>query len=696
MDKALSLPTAQDFQPTPSPRPPPPLYSIALSLSSEGSSTADHHHPPPSIVASPRELALAFKHNETPPAGLTVDENREGVAQRSTGRVAGPITLEWVDFPSSSVEGSIDASSAQPIASQSGTLNLPLGVVHLYRHSSSTKPGDGQSAERPNLPLACSSSAHVTAEVKSASKEQIAQTAHDTTLVAILAIPSYMTPSDFLAYVGQVEEEMECLRMIRDVSPARSLGLIKFRSQQASEEFIEEYNGKPFNSLEPETCHVVPILNVLTHYVQPTSAVQTNSASSDANSASDDLKAVPTAAFPIMLESERPSISLTDPLLKDTYELPTCAVCLERMDSAVTGLITVPCSHSFHCACLSKWADSRCPIKSPSVGHRKRRITSVILLVMRDEGKSVDLSDLWFGWLWEIFGWEACPEALRSYRTYVFSGVGDPAGMELCCRSFLHPAVPRERKGFIIFSFASTSLLTRLKRERKQDEYVHRLIQNKSTGGLVELPASSSSSNAQPTTYHPSSSLPIEKLEAISLEYSHLLSSQLTAQREYFHSHQESLEDRISQLEVLLSQSERGKEKEKIKRLERDLQAEKEMSRALQENLYVAKGKAELLKGEIELWKEKVQEGEEQVRDLMFFLEARDKIAAAEGESVGQSATTLTTTTETAQSDPPSQSTPSLLGEMRGGTVVLPPSQPSSSPSPGKPSGKKKSKKSKR
>lgn len=49
-----------------------------------------------------------------------------------------------------------------------------------------------------------------------------------------------MTPSDFLSYVGQVEDEMECLRMIRDVSPARSLVLIKFRSQEASIAFIEE------------------------------------------------------------------------------------------------------------------------------------------------------------------------------------------------------------------------------------------------------------------------------------------------------------------------------------------------------------------------------------------------------------------------------------------------------------------------
>lgn len=45
--------------------------------------------------------------------------------------------------------------------------------------------------------------------------------------------------------------------------------------------------------------------------------------------------------------------------LSEVYELPTCPVCLERMDSAVTGLVTVPCSHTFHCQCLSKWGDSR-------------------------------------------------------------------------------------------------------------------------------------------------------------------------------------------------------------------------------------------------------------------------------------------------------------------------------------------------
>jgi BRCA1-associated protein len=40
-------------------------------------------------------------------------------------------------------------------------------------------------------------------------------------------------------------------------------------------------------------------------------------------------------------------------------ELPTCPVCLERMDANITGLLTILCQHTFHCYCLSKWGDGR-------------------------------------------------------------------------------------------------------------------------------------------------------------------------------------------------------------------------------------------------------------------------------------------------------------------------------------------------
>ncbi|CCJ31567.1 unnamed protein product [Pneumocystis jirovecii] len=43
-------------------------------------------------------------------------------------------------------------------------------------------------------------------------------------------------------------------------------------------------------------------------------------------------------------------------------ELPTCVVCLERMDASVTGLLTILCQHTFHCQCLSKWGGNICPV----------------------------------------------------------------------------------------------------------------------------------------------------------------------------------------------------------------------------------------------------------------------------------------------------------------------------------------------
>ena len=43
-------------------------------------------------------------------------------------------------------------------------------------------------------------------------------------------------------------------------------------------------------------------------------------------------------------------------------ELPTCPVCLERMDETVSGILTVQCNHAFHTACLAHWEDTSCPV----------------------------------------------------------------------------------------------------------------------------------------------------------------------------------------------------------------------------------------------------------------------------------------------------------------------------------------------
>jgi BRCA1-associated protein len=32
------------------------------------------------------------------------------------------------------------------------------------------------------------------------------------------------------------------------------------------------------------------------------------------------------------------------------------------MDANVTGLLTIQCTHTFHCSCISKWGDQSCPV----------------------------------------------------------------------------------------------------------------------------------------------------------------------------------------------------------------------------------------------------------------------------------------------------------------------------------------------
>jgi BRCA1-associated protein len=87
-------------------------------------------------------------------------------------------------------------------------------------------------------------------------------------MVGVLAVPSWMTPSDFLAFVAPAQDGMAHLRMIRyvsllwmmpilmiffifdrDTSPNRSIALIKFRNAESAFEFAEVYNGKTFNSM---------------------------------------------------------------------------------------------------------------------------------------------------------------------------------------------------------------------------------------------------------------------------------------------------------------------------------------------------------------------------------------------------------------------------------------------------------------
>lgn len=135
-------------------------------------------------------------------------------------------------------------------------------------------------------------------------------------------------------------------------TPNRSIVLLKFRDPLQASDFLVIFTGRAFSSLDPrETCHPIRIHHLVLHKLDKASKASA--------------APIPIPAFPPSTYSSRASAmaSLLPGVDQDTlYELPSCPVCLERLDSSVTGLVTLPCAHTFDCDCLRKWGDSRCPV----------------------------------------------------------------------------------------------------------------------------------------------------------------------------------------------------------------------------------------------------------------------------------------------------------------------------------------------
>ena len=206
------------------------------------------------------------------------------------------------------------------------------------------------------------------------------------------------------------------------------------------------------------------------------------------------------------------------------------------------------------------------------------------------------------------------------------------------------------------------------------DGYVHRLIQNKADGKLVELPSAAASvgSVRDGAGGGPSAAdaLSAEKIEAIGIEYSYLLTSQLDSQRTFYEAQAAELRSQVDSMRTLLEQlsaeieasrarareegaqraaaddarmaelqrdrdkAEKRAEKasELARTLAKELREERAVSEGLMRNLTAAKEQAEAAARETGVFREQVQELQDQVRDVMFFLEAKTKIENGDGE----------------------------------------------------------------
>lgn len=133
------------------------------------------------------------------------------------------------------------------------------GIVHLYRDSKETPslivddyPSHlkGSSAARqPMDQLGSGSNKHLNDSVPETSSQP--QLDEDCTTLCVLAVPSYLSPSDFLGFVGEAtRDDVSHFRMIRTARANRYMVLMKFRNGKKAREWQKEWNGKVFNSME--------------------------------------------------------------------------------------------------------------------------------------------------------------------------------------------------------------------------------------------------------------------------------------------------------------------------------------------------------------------------------------------------------------------------------------------------------------
>ena len=420
-------------------------------------------------------------------------------------------------------------------------------------------------------------------------------------MLCMIGVPAKHKTLDLLQFTAACHSELEMMRVIHDGSPNQYMVLLRFRCQEAADEFYQAFNGMPYNSLEPEKCSLVYISKVET-----------------------------------CKESEY------YPYANHT-ELPVCSICLERMDESVSTVLTILCNHSFHGSCLAQWEDTTCPVcryvQSPDVVAEQR---------CSECSSSEDL------WICLICGYVGCGRYVGGHSHAHFLSTEHSYTMELVQNQNVQRVWDYVGDNFVHRLMQTDNFDGKLVESNGPGEECHTCRKDSSICGEAgELTKSNSGVDGVRVNVD-------EKIDSIQLEYTYLLTSQLESQRRYFEekmarlegdAHREidevmnrarsSIEEATqfkSQVSSLVKDKTKSEKKyadlqSKLNKTTRQLEEEQQMNKSLCQNQAEWQRKVENSQKKMEetqLKKDKeINELKEQVRDLMFYMEAQQKIAGS-------------------------------------------------------------------
>ncbi|XVE98357.1 hypothetical protein REPUB_Repub03eG0099400 [Reevesia pubescens] len=336
--------------------------------------------------------------------------------------------------------------------------------------------------------------------------------------------------------------------------------LIELVDQLAADLFYCGLNGKRFSPAEAELCHIL-----FTHSVEYT---------------------------------ELGEIASTTPV--GFTELPTCPICLERLDPDTSGILSTFCDHSFQCSCTSKWTYLSCTVCRFCQQQDEKPTCSIC-------GSLENL------WICLICGFMGCGRYKEGHAVRHWKDTQHCYSLQLISQQ--------------IWDYVG-------------DGYVHRLNQSKADGKSVEMNSHCMSieGTCGSCGYGDDSGIKeaiySSKVEEIFDEYSRLLATELEKQRQNYGSllaeAKSKRDSSIAEAVEKAATSEMQDIQSKLDKCTEEKDALAEINRNLIKTQQVWREKVKEIEErevyQLRLKDEKILDLEEQIRDLKVYIEAQKKL----------------------------------------------------------------------